>query len=150
MQLKMLITLAILALTNLALSQTKEPEIVINFLANDNIAEVNVEQENYISSIGAITEYFKNNLKDFPSTQKFGVLIITHKTGEPTYKCYSNPKIDATLETKILSEIKEIKLENTKLVDFPVFISINCKNKKVSLDFEDFVDPSKQKLKDYE
>ncbi|MFN5983207.1 MAG: hypothetical protein ACK476_05575 [Fluviicola sp.] len=146
----MLITLAILALTNLALSQTKEPEIVINFLANDNIAEVNVEQENYISSIGAITEYFKNNLKDFPSTQKFGVLIITHKTGEPTYKCYSNPKIDATLETKILSEIKEIKLENTKLVDFPVFISINCKNKKVSLDFEDFVDPSKQKLKDYE
>jgi hypothetical protein len=150
MKLKITTILLFLILNNLIFSQSKEPELTISLLANDKIADVNVDQEKFINSIGLIMDYCKNKLSDFPNTQKIGILVIAHKNGKPTYKCFSNPKIAIELQTEILSELNNLEIENTKLVDFPIFISINSGNNGEITDFEDFVDPVKQKFEEYE
>ena len=131
-------------------SQEKEPEIEINFLENDNIDGVNINREEFIKSIGLITDYCKNNLKSFPESQKIGILLIAHKSEKASIKCYSNPKLSNELQTKLLNELLKIKIENTKIVDFPIFISINSKNEEETKIFEDFINPVKQKLIEYE
>ena len=135
---------------SITLSAQKEHELAINFLANDNIVEVNIDQEQFISSLQQITEYLKKDLQQFPSSQKIGVLLILHKTGDPTFKLYSNPSIKKEEETKILTALTAFKMENTKLVDFPVFFSVNSKNQGEITDFKDFVNPVKQKITEYE
>lgn len=150
MKLKIITFLLVLIINNIGFSQSSEPELTINLLANDKIADVNIDQEKFISSITLITDYCKNNLNNLPTSQKIGLLVIVHKIGNPTYKCYSNPKINTELQTKILTDLSLLKIENTKLVDFPIFISINSKNNGKITDFEDYIDPIKQKLQEYE
>lgn len=150
MKLILLPFLVLLTYNNLVYSQTKEPEITINLLANDNISEVNIDEDKFLASIGQITDYCKTKFDSLPSTQKIGILVIAHKTGNPTYKFYSNPKLDEEFNTKIISELSAITLENTKLVDFPFFISVNSKNNGVITDFEGFIEPKKQQIAEYE
>ena len=149
MKLKIVALLLFLAIGTHAFSQNTEPEITVNLLANDKIADVNVNEETFIKSLGSIMDYCKNNFKTFPKTQKIGILVIVHKNGNPTYKCYSNPKFESSVESKILQELRAISIENTKIVDFPIFISINSSNKGIITDFEDYIDPVKQKMTDY-
>lgn len=149
MKLKLLASLLLFAFSYNAFSQDNEPELTINLLANDKITEVNVDQDKFISSTGKIIDYFKANSNNFPKTQKIGLLVVVHSKGNPTYKFYSNPKIDNALETKILKELNALKIENTKLVDFPIFISVNSKNKGEITDFEEYTNPVKQKIKEY-
>lgn len=130
-------------------SQEDKPKISLNILANDKISEVNINEDKYIASIGKIIKHFEIEYKTLPKEEKIGVLIISHKTGDPTIKVYSDPKIDAIKEQKIVTDIKAYKLENTKLVDFPVFISVNTKSEKEITDFKDYIDPIKQKLEEY-
>lgn len=150
MKLKIITFFLILTINNIGFSQSTEPELTINLLANDKIAEVNIDQEKFISSIALITDYCKKNLNNLPTSQKIGLLVIVHKVGNPTYKCYSNPKISNDLQTKILTDLSLLKIENTKLIDFPIFISMNSKNNGEITDFEDYIDPIKQKLQEYE
>ncbi len=150
MKLKHLTFYLIFSISTLAFSQDNSPEMSINFLANDNIASVNVDQEKFINSIGKITDYCKSSLNTLSKAQKIGILVIVHKTGKPTYKCYSSPKIDIAFENKILKDLNELEIENTRLVDFPIFISINSTNNGEIKDFEDYVNPVKQKLAEYE
>jgi len=131
-------------------SQENKPKISLNILANDNISEVNINQDKYIATIGKIIKHFEKEFKTLPKEDKIGVLIISHKAGNPTIKVYSEPKIDDAKEQKIITDIKAYKLENTKLVDFPVFISVNTKSEKEITEFKDYKDPIQQKLEEYE
>ena len=150
MKQKLLTLLLLIAFFNKGFSQNKEPELTINLLANDAIADVNVDQDKFIASIGRITDYCNENFDSISENQKIGILIIVHKNGKPTYECYSNPKLDKSFHDKILNDLNEIEIENTKLVDFPIFISINSKNTGEIVDFEDFENPLKKKYVEYE
>ena len=150
MKLKFISFFLLLTWSNITLSQSEELDLAINLLANDKIADVNIDQEKFIGSVKLITDYCQKNLNKLPKSQKIGLLIITHKTGKPTYKCFSNPKITTELQTKILKDLSGLKSENTKLVDFSIFISINSKNSGEITDFEDYIDPTKQKLQEYQ
>lgn len=146
MKSKILTLLVLFVCYSITYSQNNEVAITINLIENENIADVNVDQEKFIESIGLIVDYCKNNFKDLPTTQKIGILAIVHKQGNPTYKCFLNPDNNDSLKTKILSDLNELKIENTKLVDFPLFISINTEK---TSDFKDYIDPVKQKITEY-
>lgn len=145
---KFIIFILILVCGN-AFSQENETELMINLLSNDRIADVNIEQDKFIKSIAKISDYCKLNFNELPKTQKIGILVIVHKLGKPTYKVFSDPKINITLKNKTIKELNELEIENTKLVDFPIFISINSKNNGKITDFKDFISPSELKLTEY-
>lgn len=149
MKCKALLYLVLILFTISTFSQAGNPELSINLLTSDQIAKVNLDEEKFINSISKVSEYCSTNFKNLPRTQKIGLFLTIHKTGNPTWKCYSNPKITAEFETKILKELGEIKLENTKLVDYSLFISINSKNDGKITDFEDYIDPLEQKIMVY-
>lgn len=149
MKLKKITAIFSLFILNIIFSQTKEPELTVNLLENDKIADVNVNQDKFIKSIGKVIDYCKANFANLPTSQKIGIMVIAHKEGKPTFKCYSNPKISNELQLKILSDLNTIDIENTKLVDFPIFISINSKNDGKITDFDDFINPVDQRIEDY-
>jgi tetratricopeptide (TPR) repeat protein len=128
---------------------SQETEVSVNILANDKIAEVNIDQEKFINGIVKITDYLKDHFKTLSKDQKIGILMITHKTENPTYSCYSSPKMDQSEMGKIVKELSSIKVENTKIVDFPIFFTVNTQADNLTI-FEDFVNPIDQKRKDYE
>ena len=146
---RILTTCLCLVLSTIAYTQYTEPVMSINLIANDKISAVNIDQEKFVASIGEITKYCGSEFKTIPETQKIGVLIIFHKEGKPSYSCYSDPKIDATTQANFLNGLNELTVENTKLVDFPIFISLNTKTEGEITSFEDYIDPVKQKLIDY-
>lgn len=148
MKLRLLSVLFTIALVNPSLSQDKEPELTINLLANDNIADVNLDQEKFLKSITQITEYCKRSFKSIPENQKIGILVVVHKTGLPTYACYSKPKLDKNQQEKILKDLNQIQIENTKLVDFPILISLNTKGGVI--DYDNYEDPIKKQYTVYE
>lgn len=149
MKLKKIVAIFSFFILNIIFSQKKELELTLNLLENDKIANVNVNQDSFIKSIGKVIDYCKTNFADLPTSQKIGILVVAHKEGKPTFKCYSNPKISNDLQLKILSDLNTIDVENTKLIDFPIFISINSKNKGEVTDFEDFKNPIDQRIEDY-
>jgi len=150
MKLKLLTLLFTILLINTSFSQNKELELSINLLANDKIADVNLDQKKFIKSITKLTDYCKSNFKNISEKQKIGILVIVHKNGQPTYKCYSKPEIDKNFQKKILNDLNELQIENTKLVDFPILISINCKDNGGVTDFDNYEDPIKGQYAKYE
>lgn len=150
MKVKILSLLFVFSLINTGFSQNKEPEVTINFLANDNIADVNVDRSEFIKSITKLTDYCTSTFKNISEKQKIGILMIVHKNGQPTYECYSKPELDKNSQEKILKELNEIKIGNTKLVDFPIFVSINSKNNEGVIDFDKYEDPIKKQYARYE
>ncbi|WP_196889436.1 hypothetical protein [Aureivirga sp. CE67] len=148
MKLKIVAFLLILVCGNV-FSQENKLELMINLLSNDKITEVNIEEEKFVSSIAKITDYCKVNFEKFPKSQKIGILVTVHKEGKPTYEVYSNPKIDKKLKKKTLKELNKLEIENTKLVDFSIFISINSTNNGEITDFEDYENPVELKINAY-
>jgi len=149
MKIKNLILLLLVFTSNIILAQEKELEFTVNLLANDKISEVNINNDAFISSIGKLIDYCKTEFKTYPKTQKIGIYLITHKSASVTFKIFSDPDISPEISKKILNDLNSISIENTKIVDFPIFISINSKNEGEITDFKDFVDPEKQKFLDY-
>ena len=137
-----IITCICFLLFGTVLAQEHEVELTINLLENDRIADVNIDEEAFINSISKITDYCKSSFSDLPKTQKIGLLVITHSKGKPTYKIYSNPKIESTLQTKTIKDLEKLDIANTKLVDFPIFIAINGK----ITDFKTFESPVESKI----
>ncbi|WP_298903421.1 hypothetical protein [uncultured Psychroserpens sp.] len=148
MKIKILALVLVLICGNV-FSQENEVEIMINLLENEKISDINIDEDAFINSISKITDYCKSSFNDLPKTQKIGILIIAHKKGKPTYEIYSNPKIDNTLKDQTLKDLSKLKIDNTKLVDFPIFISINSTNNREITDFKAFTNPVKLKLDAY-
>lgn len=137
-------------LTCSRLSAQKEPELVLTFLSNDKIADVNIDQDKYIKYLGKITDLTKSAFKDIAENQKIALVLVSHKNNKPTIRFYSNPKINAEKESNYLKGLDELSVENTKLVDFPILITLNEKNGEVSSDFKELVLPNDQTNNEYE
>lgn len=149
MKLKNIFFIVFLLLINITFSQEEKSNMVFNFIENENIADVNVDQDKFVKSISQIFEYFNVNFKNLPETQKVGLFINVHVVGNPTYQFFSNPKLDASFEEKVMTDLKKIKIENTKILDFPMFLSLNTNSNGDVVDFPDFVNPVKQRVDNY-
>jgi len=150
MKLKMLTITLLFSFSTSIFSQENETNLTLNLLENDKISEVNIEEEKFIKSIEEINTYFKENFAHFPNSQRIGVFVNIHKIGNPTIELYSNPKIEDNISIKYLNEIKKIKIENTKIVDFSFFISINRKSEDIINDFPSFENQIKSRNKKFE
>lgn len=149
MKLKNIFFIVILLFVNVSLSQEDKSNLTFNLIENDKIADVNVDQDKFIKSVGQIIEYFNTNFKTIPPTQKIGLFINVHVTGNPTYQFFSNPKLEASFEEKVMNDLLKFKIENTKILDFPMFISLNTDSKGDIVDFPDFVNPVMQRIENY-
>lgn len=148
MKLKLLTFLLLLSSSfQLAAQEDEGAEVAVHMLANDKIADVNIDQTKFIESLKLVIDYCQKDLKDLPEKQQVGILIVVHKSGPVSYTCYSNPKLDQQLEDQILKDLKTFSIENTKLLDFPIFLAVN--NTDGLKAFTDFVDPVEQKIIDY-
>ena len=84
-----------------------EQEIVVALLANDNIADVNIaDQDAFITAIGQVTELVKTEFASIPETQKIALLLTVHKTGNPSYEFYSNPAINEKDKNNFLNKLE--------------------------------------------
>lgn len=126
----------------------KEPKLTINFLSNDKIADVNLNQDSFIQSVGHLTDYCKEHFAAIPDDQKIGILVTAHTTGNATIKVFSDPDLNPTELKKIQEDLNAIKIEPTKLVDFSFFVSINSNATTIHAEF-DFLDPEQQKIQTY-
>lgn len=119
----------------------QEPELTIALLANDKIAEVNLNQDAFIASVGEYSDLAKKEFKDVGPQQKVAILLIAHTQGNPTIEIYSNPKLAADKEASALKNLQGIVLGHTKYVDFPILFIINAKFEDLKTDFKDLVVP---------
>ena len=62
--------LLLLLLSNFILFAQKDPELSIALLANDKIADVNVNQEKFLKSIGEITDLKKKSFQNLLKIKK--------------------------------------------------------------------------------
>lgn len=88
MKLKNIFSIVILLFVNVSLSQEDKSNLTFNLIENDKIADVNVDQDKFIKSVGQIIEYFNTNFKTIPSTQKIGLFINVHVSGNPMYQFF--------------------------------------------------------------
>ena len=58
MKLKNIFSIVILLFVNVSLSQEDKSNLTFNLIENDKIADVNVDQDKFIKSVGQIIEYF--------------------------------------------------------------------------------------------
>ncbi len=150
MKQKFLLALLFSLIANLNLYAQAEPEITISLLANDKIADVNIDQEKYIKSLGGALDLIKKEFKGISYDQKIAILIIGHKAGKPTIEFYSKPKINADKEQHFLKEINSLEFENTKIVDFPILLHVNIKEGVLGTEFKDIILPKARVVRDYE
>jgi hypothetical protein len=126
-----------------------EPKIAMNLLANDKIAEVNINQDKYIETVRGVIDLMKKEFKDIPEEQKIVLLIVSHKAGNPTIEFYSNPELKQEVRQHFLKELNALHFENTKLVDFPILLNINVKDGNFATDFKELVLPADRVKNEY-
>jgi len=125
------------------------PEVTLTLLGNDNIAEVNIEQESFIKSIGLLKDVTEKEFKNIDENQKVAILAVFHKAGKPTIEVYSNPEMPVEESAGFLKAVNSLKLENTKLVDFPILFTLNVKDTIDPGGFKGLVFPSDRVKKTY-
>ena len=139
---------SILFIGNYAYTQ-EEPQIGVVFLENDNLAEVNINQESFIEKIGLLIDLVKLEFATIPKDQKVAIHIVAHKEGKPTLKLYAIPSLDPKKQESVLAAIETIQFDNTKMVDFPMAITVNLEDGNVAAVFEDIPFPEDQRKEDY-
>jgi len=142
--------LMILLITTLNSYSQTGPEITVNLLGNDRIAEVNLDQDKYINSIGALLDLMKTAFAGFPKDQKIAVLLVCHKAGKPTIELYSKPKINSDKEQAFLKDANALKFDNTKIVDLPVALGLNIAADGLGKEFKELVSPAEKARTEYE
>ena len=80
-----------LLLSSNFIAQT-EPVVALALLENDNIAEVNINEEDFIKSIGEFTDVSKEAFKKIERKQKIAILLTVHKEGEATVDFTLTPR----------------------------------------------------------
>lgn len=132
-------------------AQDKEPNITINILENDNISEVNFhEKEAIFAGIKEVTDLLKTFSTTVSESQKIGIYLVIPKVGLPRYTVYSVPVLDKEIENRLLAQLQKVTLPNTKILDFPLFFSLNAENQGEITAFPEFIDPVTQKTKEYD
>lgn len=136
--------------TNTRAFAQNAPEFTVAFLANDNIADINIDQEKYVAYIQAVMEIMKREFAIIPSTQKVVLMHTTHKTGKPTLALHAKPALAGSKEEALLREIGALPFENTRVLDFPVMINVNVKNESFATDFSEIILPAQKTKNEYE
>jgi len=132
------------------LSAQTEPQVALDMLGNDKIAEVNVNEKSFVDNIGKVIELFKTEFKSVDGNQKIALLLTCHKEGRPSIAIFSNPKLNSEAENSFLGKIEALPYENTKLVDFPLVITVNVKEGDFDKYFPELILPEKKRKEEYE
>lgn len=109
-------------------SWSQKPELSIIILGNDRISRVNIDQEKFIKSTQPVIELMESEFKDIPKDQMIGLGVTCHTSGMPTIELYSKPQLPAEIQNAFLAKVKAVKIENTKLLDFPMLLTLNSAN----------------------
>jgi hypothetical protein len=126
-----------------------ESNISMILLENENIASVNINENEFISALKNVSEIVEETFKGIKKSQKIGVLYTAHKVGNPTCELFSNPKVSKSIEKKLIEDIKSKCNINTKLLDFPVFIFLNSSMENIKKDFPDFKSEEVKRNEEY-
>jgi len=137
-------------LTGINIFAQSEPEISLNLLANDKIADVNVDYDKFVKSFGEAVRLMKKEFYGISRDQKIALLIVSHKNEKPTVQLYAKPSLDVIREKSFVDQINAIKFENTKLVDFPILITTNVTVDDVNSVFDGIISPVEKSRKEYE
>jgi tetratricopeptide (TPR) repeat protein len=137
-------------LLTFSFSAQEEPELAIALLENDDIADVNIDQDIFIKSLGEISELSKSEFKNVEASQKIAILIIFHPSGDPTIEFHSNPALEDKQKEGFLVKLKLLKFENTKLVYFPLLMLINSSLEGFKADFKELKTPLEKRQQEYQ
>jgi tetratricopeptide (TPR) repeat protein len=131
------------------LQAQKRENISIFLLDNENIAEVNTSGDSFIRSFDNIIGLFEKEFSSLPSSQKITLFINFHKKGKPTIQLYSKPILATEKENSFLTQLIQLPLENTKLVNFPIAVTLNIKDERLEEIFPNIFDPLQQPITNY-
>ncbi len=129
-------------LCSLNLKAQIEPQLNIALLGNDKIAEVNMNQDGFIKSLGEITDLTKKEFTNAYDLQKVAIIITVHKKGNPSIEVHANPQLPDNKATEFTKKLEAVTFENMKLVDFPFAIFIHSSLDDTKNDFRDLVLPA--------
>ncbi len=146
---KITLAIVICVLIGMNLFAQSEPEISMNLLANDKIADINIDYDKFVTSFTETVKLTKKEFYGISKDQKIALLIVSHKTGKPTIKFYSKPTIDIIKEQSFVNQINALKFENTKLVDFPILITSNVKSDELDNTFNEIISPIEKAKEEY-
>jgi len=149
MKRKITLIILICVLTGFHLNAQSEPQISMNLLANDKIADVNVDYDKFVKSFSEAVKLMKKEFNGVSKEQKIALLIVSHKNGKPTVEFYSKPTVDIIKEQSFVNQIKSLKFENTKLVDFPIVMTLNVKPDEVNNAFNEIISPVEKAKEEY-
>ncbi|MBK6986097.1 MAG: hypothetical protein IPH32_15745 [Bacteroidetes bacterium] len=131
-----------ITLYSLHLKAQIEPQLNIALLGNDKIAEVNMNQDGFIKSIGEITDLTKKEFTNGYDLQKVAILITVHKKGSTSIELHANPQLPDNKSADFLKKLQAVAFENMKLVDFPLAIFVRSTLDDAKNDFKDLVLPA--------
>ena len=81
MKRKITLIILICVLTGIHLNAQSEPQISMNLLANDKIADVNVDYDKFVKSFSEAVKLMKKEFNGVSKEQKIALLILSHKNG---------------------------------------------------------------------
>lgn len=148
MNLKSIFYTLVLLTINLSVF-AQEPKLTIALLENDDIAEVNVNQDDFVEYTGKLTDVAETIFSDIEKEQKIAILVVNHKVGKPTIEVYASPELSEEKETLFLTTIDSLSVENTKLVDFPMLILLNTDFFSIDKGFEELILPKDRRKNEY-
>ncbi|MES2554810.1 MAG: hypothetical protein V4604_01600 [Bacteroidota bacterium] len=143
-----LLSASILFFGSRSLAQ-EESQFSLVLLANDHIAEVNIEQDRYIAQLGSLMDFMTQEFKTVSKDQKIALHLISHKEGKPTVNLYASPELDSKKQESVLASIDQMTFDNTKIVDFPIAITLNIENGDVTGTFKNIQFPEEQRKEAY-
>ena len=76
---KITLLIAICILTEMNLFAQSEPEISMNLLANDKIADINIDYDKFVKSFTETVKLTKKEFFGISKDQKIALLIVSHK-----------------------------------------------------------------------
>lgn len=127
---KLRLILFLTLLFNLTMIAQNDSNISVIMLGNDKISNVNIETKKFTSNFIEVLETFKSHFKDIPSSQKVAMLVEYHKERKPTINVHSNPELSEEDLRNFTKKLSLLNYSNTKIIDFPILITINSDDLK--------------------
>ncbi len=147
---KIIFVLIVSLLTGIKTFAQDELKVSIVLLANDKISDVNIVESRFLKGLGDAVKLMRSEFNLISKEQKIAILINCHKVGQPTIEFYSSPQIDLNKELGFVNQLKLIQFENTKIVDFPILLSVNIKPEEINVAFNKIISPVVKTQMEYE
>lgn len=99
--------------------------ISISFIENDNIASINIDEPQFITAISSLVGVTQAIFDQYPDSNKVLIFITFHKDSELTSEIIAKPEINQNDAERFYAALDTINFPNTKIVDFPILITVN-------------------------